>query len=160
MAEEGVEDSKWKITEIQRLSRKILAPFYLLCILLFPPQISVFLGFPPLPSTPLPSPPLPFPFFLLHKIFLADMIQIHSFDWVLNWQFPNLLSLAQMSLVTCRLICSTPYLVFPEGPIHRPSTRGPGEVDFTLLLSQWVHLSLFYGCRQKKRDSWFRDKGP
>lgn len=35
---------------------------------------------------------------------------------------------------------------------YRPSTRGSGEVDFTLLLSQWLGLSLFYGCRQKKRD--------
>lgn len=68
-AEEGVKDNKRNITETQRLSRKIFALF--LSAFAFSLLLALrFLSF------PLPS--LPFP---LHKIFLADTIQIHSFDY-------------------------------------------------------------------------------
>lgn len=70
-------------------------------------------------------------------------------------QLTNLLSLAQMSLVSCRLIYLTPYLAFPEGTID-PQLG----VQARLILSQQVSLLLFYGFRRKKQDSWFKDKGP
>lgn len=114
------------------------------CLLLHSPYSSPS-GFSAFPSLPFHSHFIKFSWLTRFKFIALIMIS----------QLTNLLSLAQMSLVSCRLIYLTPYLAFPEGTID-PQLG----VQARLILSQQVSLLLFYGFRRKKQDSWFKDKGP